>query len=66
MELSREEVSSFMRMERGEMSPPGVVGEGAGPMVMPDGEGDSLDPGWKGLKFSNSAWRCDDVGGVQR
>jgi hypothetical protein len=51
------DVSSAIFMARGEICPPGVTLEDCLPIVcIPDVDDleDSLDPGWKGLKSSNS------------
>eukprot|EP00956_Cyclotella_meneghiniana_P044558 scaffold322807_cov76-Cyclotella_meneghiniana.AAC.2 len=48
-------------MARGDIRPPGVVVDGALPMVsIPFDLEDTLDPGWKGLKPSNSLFLLDN------
>jgi len=61
MEFSNAVVSSFVFMARGDIRPPGVVVDGALPMVsIPFDLEDTLDPGWKGLKPSNSLLLLDN------
>ena len=48
-------------MARGDIRPPGVVVDGALPMVsIPFDLDDTLDPGWKGLKPSKSLFLLDN------
>ena len=61
MELRSDVVTSFILILRGEILPPGVELEGAVPTVIPVEGGAILDPGWKGLKLSNSFARRSGV-----